>query len=223
MEYLVTEGYRWKWTRCTSSLQRNWRRVEGDGLRSGVFDFYLQSKGRNEPLTPVAVGVLVPLLTVGVNSSFCLFRLIFEHRLLHLNNFFFFPLGFMRHYCAVMMTSDVPTKFFLWWELQVLKMRGRLTRLEVCVSVGWLWENCWGSYLNLSFGSSRVCRCLRSDGGLRENESCYSLLDLLACGFLQSGQIRTFLWSTDLMTHARPFGLIISVLWASMLKCPIGV
>lgn len=66
MEYLVAEGYRWKWTRCTSSLQRNWCRVEGDGLRSGVFDFYLQSKGRNQPLTPVAVGVLVPLLKVWV-------------------------------------------------------------------------------------------------------------------------------------------------------------
>lgn len=69
MEYLpqlVTEGYRWKWTRCTSSLQRNWCRVEGDGLRSAVFDFYLQSKGRNEPLSPLAVGVLVPLLKVWV-------------------------------------------------------------------------------------------------------------------------------------------------------------
>lgn len=152
--------------------------------------------------------------SVGVNSSFCLFRLIFEHRLLHLNNFFFslaVYFVFIGHYRVLMMTSGVPTKFFLWWELQVLKMRGRLVRLEVCFSVGWLRENCWGSYSNRSFGTSRVCTCLCSHDGLREIESCYSLLDLLARDLLQSGQIRTFLWSTALMTHARPFGLIISV------------
>lgn len=77
--------------------------------------------------------------SVGVNSSLCLFLLIFEHRLLHLNNFFFslaVYFVFIGHYRVLMMASGVPTKFFLWWELQVLKMRGRLVRLEVCFSVG---------------------------------------------------------------------------------------
>lgn len=32
----------------------------------------------------------------------------------------------MGHDCVLMMISGVPTNFFLWWELQVLKMRGRL-------------------------------------------------------------------------------------------------
>lgn len=214
MEYLpqlVTEGYRWRWTRCTSSLQRNWCRVEGDGLRSGVCDFYLQSKGRNEPLTPVAVGVLVPLLKVWVwihhSVSFGL----------SLNTVYFIWITFFT--CCVFWFCGALSCFNgdFWCSHKVLLVVGAPGSEDerkadaVCVSVGWLWENCWGSYLNLSSGSSRVCRCLRSDGGLREIGSRYSLLDLLACGLLQSGQIRTFLWSTALMTHARPFGLITSV------------
>lgn len=151
LSQLVAEGYIWKWTGCTSSLQCNWCRVEGDGLRSGVFDFYLQSKGRNEPLTPVAVGVLVPLLKVwvwihhSVSFSLSLNIVCFIWITVFLSLALY--LDFMGHYCVLMMTSGVPTKFFLWWELQDRKMRGRLTRLEVCVIVGRLWENCWGSCL----------------------------------------------------------------------------
>lgn len=41
----------------------------------------------------------------------------------------------MGHDCVLMMVSGVPTKFFLWWELQVLKMRGRLEVLGGSVRI----------------------------------------------------------------------------------------
>lgn len=57
--------------------------------------------------------------------------------------------------------------------------------------------------LQQNISSSRVCWRLCNDGGLIEIESShvyFSLWDVLVCGLMPSGQIRTFLWPTDLMT-----------------------
>lgn len=51
-------------------------------------------------------------------------------------------------------------------------------RIQICISSAW------------------VCSCLCSDGGWTEIKSSL----LLDCGLLQCGQIKTFLWPTDLMT-----------------------
>lgn len=191
----------------------------GDGLKSGVFGFYFPSNGRNKLCTPVTVGDLVPLLEVWVwihhPVSLCLSLNIV---CLIWITFPFFTHCIFWFYGAWLCSND-----HFWCSYKVLLVVGAPGFEDerkaggVCQCRAAL----WGSYLNLCFGASWVCSCLRSDGGLTE-WILFLPLGFIGLCLLQSGPIRTFLWPNDPCTAI----LLVqwcALLWVSVLKCPISV